>query len=122
MRRSIRYLSALLVASAVTAGVAVVSQEQSELLLFGIFGIYTLGIAIALRYPGLIWDREQGGGIASGVLRGGMFFGAMTLADGVSDTIHLGAGIMGIGLVFFGVSTGIWMVENSEIELVEDPN
>jgi len=115
VNRWTRYLSALVVASSVTAGVA--TQHQSIVLLVGIFQTYALATAITLRYPVLLWGGEHGGGKAAGVFAGGMTFGTLTLAQGVGPSVHLGAGVLGFGLVVFGLSTGIWMVERSEITL-----
>lgn len=109
-----RSLTAFFVATAVTGGVA--TQHQSAILLVGIFGIYAVATALTLRYPTLLWNRDQDGGMASGVLAGGITFGVLTLAQGVGPEVHLGAGVLGLGLVVFGVSTGVWMVERSEID------
>ncbi len=114
MNRNRRYLGALVVAGVVTAGVA--TQHQSVVLLVGIFGIYVLATVLTLRYPALLWSRENGGGKAAGVFAGGMTFGTLSLAHGVGPPIHLGAGVLGFGLVVFGLSTGIWMVERSELD------
>jgi len=114
-------VSSLLFAAGVTGGVA--TQNQSVVLLVGIFGIYTLATALTLRYPALLWSRKQDGGLVSGVLAGGITFGTISLAQGVGPGVHLGAGVLGVGLVAFGVSTGLWLVESGEIELQsDDPN
>ncbi|MFD1640483.1 hypothetical protein [Halohasta litorea] len=115
MNRTTRFASALLLAAGVTGGVA--TQNASGVLLVGIFGIYTLATALTLRYPALLWGRQQDGGMVSGVLAGGMTFGCLSLAQGVGSGIDLGAGVLGFGLVAFGVSTGIWLVESGELDI-----
>jgi len=115
MNRTTRIVSALLFAAGVTGGAA--TQNASGVLLVGIFGIYALATALTLRYPALLWSREQDGGMVSGVLAGGMTFGCLSLAQGVGPRIDIGAGVLGFGLVAFGVSTGIWLVASGELPI-----
>ena len=112
MNRPTRYLCALLLAAGVTGGVA--TQNRSVVLLGGLFGSYALATAIALRYPALVWRRERPGGLASAVVGGGATAGGFALAAGVGPGIDLGAGLLGVGLVIFGVSAGLWLVERTD--------
>ncbi len=127
MRRPLRYLLALCIASGVTVGIAI--EHDSILLLFGTFVTYTMTVALWLRYPSLLrlnGTRGDGFNIATGVVAGGTSFGVLTLSQGVGETLHLGAGVLGFGLIWFGVICGIWMVDNGEITLqssgTERPN
>jgi|AntRauMinimDraft_4_1070384.scaffolds.fasta_scaffold01731_6 hypothetical protein len=109
MRRFTRYLVALGIAGAITAGVA--TEYHSVILLAGIFQVYTVAIAILLRYPALLWDSENENRWASGVFSAGLTFGALSLSQGLGAEFHFGAGVLGFGLALFGLGCGIWVAE-----------
>ncbi|KAA9396671.1 hypothetical protein Har1130_18775 [Haloarcula sp. CBA1130] len=109
MRRFTRYIIALVIAGGITAGVA--TRYHSVILLLGIFQIYTVSIAIILRYPALVWDSENGNRWASGVFSGGLTFGVLSLAQGLNVEFHFGAGVLGFGLAVFGLACGVWMAD-----------
>lgn len=111
MNRLVRYVVALLVATAVTGAVSF--EYHSIILLPGIFVVYALGFGIALRYPAPIWGRGWEDRWSSGVFAGGTTFGVLSLAQGVGPEFHFGAGVLGFGLTVFGVATGIWMADAS---------
>jgi len=118
MQRSIRYL--LAVVAGVAATVVVAIEHDSIVLFAGTFVLYALTVGIWARFPGLLWSRRSPGdglNVAAGVVAGGSSFCAMALAQGIGDTLHLGAVVMGFGLVWFGVGGGVWMVDNGEISL-----
>lgn len=117
MNRLTRYALALVIASAVTLGVAV--EHDSAVLLAGTFGVYATTAAITLRYPSLLVLRrnQSGPSVASGVVAGGTTWGVLALAQGVGDSVHLGAGVLGFGLVVFGTIGGIWMVDEGAVQL-----
>jgi hypothetical protein len=112
MRRALRYAVALLVAGAVTAGVAAV--HHSIVLLPGVFVVYALAVAVTLRYPSLWFGRtESGARLASAAFAGGTTFGVLSLAQGLGVEFHLGAGALGLGLALLGAATGVWMADAS---------
>mgnify|MGYP006298724177 FL=1 len=111
MRRPMRYGLALLVAAVVTGGVAL--EHHSVVLLPGVYVVYTLATAVALRYPAVVWGRDLEDRRASAAFAGGTTFGVLSLAQGLGVGFHLGAAVLGFGLVLFGASTGIWMAEAS---------
>ena len=112
MRRLVRYTIALLTASVVTGIVAFLDQSFS--LIFGTFVIYTLAMEVTLRYPYLLWNSEQQGGHATGVLAGGTTIGLLSLLQAFDS---YGVFIFGLGLILFTGSTVIWMVDNCEISI-----
>jgi len=109
MRRATRYILALVIAGAVTAGVAI--EYHSVVLLAGIFQVYAVAIAIMLRYPTLMLGSEHENRLASGVFSGGLTFGAFSLSQGLGVEFHFGAGVLGFGLALFGLACGIWMTQ-----------
>jgi len=112
MRRLVRYTIALLTASIITGIVAFLDQSFS--LIFGTFVIYTLAMEVTLRYPYLLWNSEQQGGHATGVLAGGTTIGLLSLLQAFDS---YGVFIFGLGLIIFTGSTVIWMVDNCEISI-----
>ena len=110
MRRSIQYAVALLTAGVVTSIVSFF--DQSVILLFGIFGIYTAAIEITLRYPELVWSTNQQGGHATGVFAGGTTVGLFSLLEAFDS---YGAFALGLGVVLFTGSAVIWMLDDREI-------
>lgn len=109
MRRVNRYGVALLVAVLVTGGVGI--EYHSIILLPGIFVVYACGIAVALRYPDLLWGKTLDDRLPAAVLSGGATFGVLSLAQGLGTEFHFGAGVLGFGLIVFGVAIGIWMAD-----------
>lgn len=109
MNRLVRYGVALLIAITVTGVVSI--EYHSIVLLPGIIVVYALGIAIALRYPALLWGRGMDDRWSAGVFAGGTTFGVLSLAQGLGTGIHFGAGVLGLGLTVFGAATGIWMAD-----------
>ncbi|MDG5778055.1 hypothetical protein VB773_03240 [Haloarculaceae archaeon H-GB2-1] len=107
MNRALRYLAALLLAAAVSGGVSLTTDSVA--LLVGIFVIYAVTTAIALRYPTLVWGGESS--LVSGVFGGGATFGGLMLADGVGADFHFAAAMLGLGLAGFGLTTGFWMLD-----------
>lgn len=117
MRRSIRYAIALVVAFAVTLGTAVF--HDSGFLHLGTFVTYALTVAIMLRFPSLLELRPGHGGpyVPGGVLGGGGAFGVLLLTYSVGESLQVGVLVLGLGLVYFGLVCGIWMVDDGTIEL-----
>lgn len=113
MHRPARYALALLVAGAVTGAVAV--EHHSIVLLPGVFVVYAAATAVALRYPALLWGRGVDDRRAVATFAGGTTFGTLSLAQGLGVEFHLGAGVMGFGLVMLGATTGIWMADASGV-------
>lgn len=111
MHRGTRYGVALLVAALVTGGVAL--EAHSVVLLAGTFVVYAVGVAIALRYPALLWGRTLDDRQPAAVLSGGATFGVLSLAQGLGPGFDLGAGVLGLGLTVLGVATGVWMADAS---------
>jgi hypothetical protein len=111
MRQETRYGVAILVAAIITTGAAIV--HHSLQLLAGIFGIWALALAISLKNPTLWRGDANTSRNASGILAGGTTFGVLSLAQGLGPEIHFGAGVLGFGLVVFGVATGIWMANEA---------
>lgn len=109
MQRLTRYTLALLVAMVATAGTAV--ENHSVVLLPGVFVTYAVGVAVTLRYPGLVWGTDLDERWPAAVLAGGTTFGVLSLAQGLGPEFHFGAGVLGLGLALFGVGTGVWMAE-----------
>jgi len=98
----------LLVAGAMT-GITSLTDPSTQILI-GIFGIYAVTTEILLRYPELVWSRETRG-IPSAVFGGGATLGALMLSQGYGPVIQFGAGMLGVGLALFGVSTGYWLAD-----------
>ncbi|MXR50648.1 hypothetical protein GRX03_03365 [Halovenus sp. WSH3] len=120
MRASLRYAVALVVGTAVTLGVAAVHTDLT--ILAGTVVIYALTAAVWLRYPSLLrldLNRSGSPNIALGGISGGASFGALTLGQAFGDPFHLGAAVLGFGLIQFGVVTGVWAVDAGEIDLPE---
>jgi hypothetical protein len=111
MNRGFRYTIALVAAAVVTILVSL--EYHSIVLLLGIFVVYALGIAIALRYPGLLWGRDLDDRWSAGIFAGGLTFGVLSLANGLGSDVHIGAGVLGFGLAVFGTASGIWMADAS---------
>ena len=111
MNRAARYVTALLVAGVVTWTTSL--TDASTEILIGIFGIYAVTTEILIRYPKLVWGRETRG-LPSGVFGGGATLGGLMLANGYGPEVQFGAGILGLGLAMFGVSTGYWLAENTD--------
>ena len=114
MHRGTRYAVALFVAALVTGGVAV--AHHSIVLLPGVFVVYAVGVAVALRYPALLWGRDLDSRLPAAVLSGGTTFGVLSLAQGIGTEFHVGAGALGFGLTLFGVATGMWMRDVRDAE------
>lgn len=112
MRRLARYTVALLTAGFVAGVVAFLDQSFS--LVFGTFVIYTLAIEVTLRYPDILWNPEQQGGHATGVLAGGTTIGLFSLLQAFDS---YGVFVFGLGLILFAGSTVIWMVDDCEISV-----
>ncbi|WP_253738481.1 hypothetical protein [Halohasta salina] len=108
MNRAVRYGAALLVAGAVTE-ITSLTDPSTQILI----GIYAVTTEILIRYPELVWDREMSG-LPSGVFGGGATLGGLMLSQGYGPEIQFGAGMLGVGLAMFGVSTGYWLAESSE--------
>ena len=111
MNRAARYVTALLVAGAV-AWVTNLTAPSTEILI-GIFGIYAVTTEILIRYPKLVWSRETRG-LPSSVFGGGATLGGLMLANGYGPEVQFGAGMLGVGLAMFGVSTGYWLADSTE--------
>ena len=111
MNRAARYVTALLVAGAVT-WVTNLTAPSTEILI-GLFGIYAVTTEIVIRYPELVWGRETRG-LPSGVFGGGATFGGLMLADGFGPEFQFGAGMLGLGIALFGVSTGYWLAKSTD--------
>lgn len=109
MHRLLRYVIALFVAGAITAGVA--TKFHSVILLTGIFQVFTVAIIILLRYPSLMWRTDSETRWPSAVFAGVTTFGVLALAHGISVEFHFGAGVLGFGLAMFGMAAGIWMAD-----------
>ncbi|SDQ92549.1 hypothetical protein [Natronobacterium texcoconense] len=118
MRRSLRYALATIVAGSITFGVSLV--HDSPLLLVGTFVTYAMTATLWLRYPALLQlrpDRRDGFDAVGAVIAGGTTFGIMSFAQSLADPIHLGAAVMGLGLVFLGTGYGILLVEAGDVPL-----
>jgi hypothetical protein len=113
MNRPVRYVAALLVAGAVTWITSL--TDPSTQILIGIFGIYAVTTEIVIRYPELVWDREMSG-LPSGVFGGGATLGGLMLSQGYGPEIQFGAGMLGVGLAMFGLSTGYWLADTKHTE------
>ena len=111
MNRAARYLTALLVAG-VVSWITNLTVPSTEILV-GIFGIYAVTTEIVIRYPELVWDREISGH-PSGVFGGGATLGGLMLSQGYGPEIQFGAGMLGVGLAMFGLSTGYWLADSTE--------
>lgn len=107
MHRTVRYAVAVLVAAAVTGGVAAVTPrpERALILLLGIALVYAVGTAIALRYPYAVWGSD--GNWASGALAGVATFATLSLLEGVEGGRNLAVAALGWGLVVFGFVAGV---------------
>lgn len=119
MNRAVRYVAALLVSGAVT-GVTSLTDPSTQILI-GIFGIYAVTTEILIRYPELVWGRETRG-LPLGVFGGGATLGGLMLSQGFGPEIQFGAGMLGVGLALFGVSTGYWLADTSGRQLTELAN
>ncbi|MFD1642266.1 hypothetical protein [Halohasta litorea] len=111
MNRAARYGTALLVAGVVT-GITSLTDPSTEILT-GIFGLYAVTTEIVIRYPEVVSSRKTRG-LPSGVFGGGATLGALMLSQGYGPEIQFGAGMLGLGLALFGVSTGYWLAESSD--------
>ena len=107
MHRLARYVIALIVGGAITTGVA--TEYHSVMLLTGIFQVFTVAIAILLRYPSLMWRTDSETRWPAAAFAGGTTFGFLSLAQGIGVKYHFGAGVLGFGLALLGMSVGIWM-------------
>jgi len=112
MNRVARYLTALLVAGAVT-WITSLTDPSTEILI-GVFGIYALTTEIVIRYPRLVRAPDVGKfDTPSGVFGGGATLGGLMLANGFGPEVQFGAGLLGVGLAMFGVSTGYWLADST---------
>jgi len=111
VNRALRYGTALFVASAVT-WITNLTAPSTEILV-GIFGIYAVTTEIVVRYPELVLGRGTGG-LPSGVFGGGATLGGLMLANGYGPEVQFGAGMLGVGLAMFGVSTGYWLADSAD--------
>ncbi|WP_243700438.1 hypothetical protein [Halorussus pelagicus] len=107
VNRVLRYAVALLVAAAVTGGVASVTQRSAHqlLLLTGIAQVYAVGTAIALRYPYAVW--RSGENWVSAAFAGVTTFGVVMLLAGIGSEPNLAAAALGWSLAVFGFVVGI---------------
>jgi len=110
MNRAARFVTALLVAGVVTWITSL--TDPSTKILTGIFGIYAVTTEIVIRYPESV-SGERTPGLPSGVFGGGATLGALMLSQGYGPEIQFGAGMLGLGLAMFGVSTGYWLADTS---------
>jgi len=112
MNRPVRYVLALLLAGTLTVLVSLTTQSSTILL--GIFVTYALTAAICVRYPTLVWGNTLAS-TPSGVFGGGAVFGGMMLGSAVGDDFQFGAAMLGLGLASFGLATGYWLADSSDV-------
>lgn len=111
MKRATRYVAALLVAGVVT-WITNLTDPSTEMLI-GIFGTYAVTTEIMIRYPELVSGRRTAG-LPAGVFGGGATFGGLMLADGFGPEFQFGAGMLGLGIALFGLSTGYWLADSTK--------
>lgn len=112
MNRTARYVSALFVAGAITGVVSLLDPRPEAVI--GIFGIWVLTTEILIRYPELVWGHDIGGH-PSGVFGGGATFGGFMLAE-----YDPAAGLLGLSIAMFGLSTGYWVADSQHaVEITE---
>ena len=95
------------IAGLVTAGVA--TAHHSVTLLAGVAVVSAVAAAFALRHRDVFLGREYAG-VASGAFGGTATLGALSLAFGVGEGFHLGAGVLGYGLAVAGFVMGVAVV------------
>jgi len=107
MHRALRYAVALVVAAAVTGGVALVTPDWGPhlILLVGIAQVYGVGTAVLLRYPSALWGGD--GNWASAAFAGVTTFATLSLLQGIDGGENVAAAALGWGLVAFGFVAGI---------------
>ncbi|WP_262178639.1 hypothetical protein [Haloarcula laminariae] len=112
MDRPVHYVLAVLFAGALTGLVALTARSVTTLL--GIFVTYTLTAALCFRYPTLVWG-DATASAPSGVFGGGAVFGGMMLGSAAGADFQFGAAMLGLGLAGFGLATGYWMADSSDV-------
>ena len=119
MRRSFRYVLALLAAGGIVAALARLT-DSSVLLLAGIGQVYAVGIAIVLR-PAVRRLASPPSSTAGTAFSGVTTFSVLAIAQGVTDGFHVGAAALAFGLAYFGYVSGVWMlVETAGIDADDD--
>ena len=112
MDRPVHSVLAVLFAGALTGLVALTTRSATILL--GIFVTFAITAALCVRYPKLV--RGDGtASVASGVFGGGAVFGGMLLGDALGTDFHFGAAMFGLGLAAFGLATGYWLADSSDV-------
>ena len=106
MSRLRRYLLALTISTLITAGVSWVTD--SIILLVAIGQVYAVGSAIVLR-PDVRHIAKEPSSTSGAVFTGVTVFGVVSMANGVTDSFHVGALVLAIGLAYFGFVSGIWL-------------
>ena len=112
MDRPVHYLLAVLFAGALTGLVSLTTRSVT--ILFGIFVTYALTAAICVRYPILVWG-DAVPSTPSGVFSGGAVFGGMLLGSAFGADFQFGAAMLGLGLAGFGLATGYWLADSSDV-------
>jgi peptidoglycan/LPS O-acetylase OafA/YrhL len=103
-----RYVAALVVAAAVTGGVAALTppSDRSPILLLGVAQVYLVGTVVALRHPDAL-RRTDGPNWASGAFAGVLTFGCVSLLNGAPGGPNAAVVALAWGLGAFGLVVGV---------------
>jgi hypothetical protein len=119
MDRLLHYVLAVLFAGALTGLVALTTRSVTILL--GIFVTYALTAALCFRYPILVWG-DATASAPSGIFGGGAVFGGTMLGSAVGTDFDFGAAMLGLGLASFGMATGYWLADSSDLSSAASVN
>jgi len=111
MNRFVRYITAILIAGAITWVVSL-TDPTLEVLITN-FGVYAVGAEITVRYREILWSHDTSP-IPSGVFGGVVTAGITTLARAYGPEYNFGIAILGLGLAWFGLATGYWLAVTVE--------
>ncbi len=112
MGRPVHYVLAVLFAGTLSGLVALTTRSVTILL--GIFVTYALTAVLCFRYPTLVWG-DAVPSAPSGVFGGGAVFGGTMLGIAFGTDFQFGAAMFGLGLASFGMATGYWLADSSDV-------